>query len=236
MGQLLYKKCKNLSILFVEDYLPLQKKIASVLCDYFGEVHTALNGKEGLEIYENYQEKNGKPFDIVMTDYEMPKLTGIELIKAIKEENENQVFIVISAHQNPKYLIEYINLDILYFIPKPLSPENILSVLSKVSDKFDSSKDELVHISDSLTWNKTKKSIFYNKELVILAKYDLLLFEILVEYFGLICPIDKILDYFYLNNEDVKQDNIRNMVVRLRKKIPNIKIINIYGIGYKLKI
>jgi DNA-binding response OmpR family regulator len=236
MGQLLYEKCKNLNILFVEDYIPLQKKISSVLCDYFAEVHTASNGKEALEIYENYHEKNGKPFDIVMTDYEMPKLTGIELIKAIKEQNENQVFIVISAHQNPEYLIEFINLGILYFVPKPISPENMMAVLARVGDKFDSVNDELFHLNDSITWNKTKKSIFYNNELVILAKYDLLLFEILVEYFGLICPIDKILTHFYLHNEDIKQDNIRNMVVRLRKKIPEIAIENIYGVGYKLSI
>lgn len=236
MGQSLYKKCKDLSILFVEDYIPLQKKISSVLRDYFAHVQTASNGEEGVKEYEKFQEKNGKNFDIVMTDYEMPKVTGIELIKAIKEYNNEQIFIVISAHQNPEYLIEFINLGILHFVPKPIGPENMLNVLTKVSNKFDTLSDELFHISDSLIWNKTKKAVLYNNKLVRLAKYDLLLFEILMEHFELICPIDKILTHFYLNNEDIKQDNIRNMVVRLRKKIPKITIDNLYGMGYKLSI
>ncbi|WP_345979336.1 response regulator [Sulfurimonas sp. HSL3-2] len=235
MGQSLYEKCKNLSILFVEDYLPLQKKISSVLGDYFDYVQTASNGEEGLERYKEFQEKNGKFFDIVMTDYEMPKVNGIELIRTIKEQNKDQVFIVISAHQNPEYLIEFINLGILHFIPKPIGPENMLEVLEKVSDIAVLS-DELLHINSSLVWNKTKKSLFYKDELLNLAKYDLLLLEVLLEDFGFICTIERILNHFYIYNEDIKQENIRNMVVRLRKKIPEITITSMYAIGYKLNV
>ena len=233
MGQSLYKKCKNLTILFIEDYIPLQKKIASVLSDYFDFAQVASNGEEGLSEYEKFQQKNGKNFDIVMTDYEMPRVNGIELIKAIKEQNKEQNFIVISAHQNPEYLIEFINLGILHFVPKPISPENMLEVLDKVSDIAIQDK-ELFHINNFLVWNKMNKSLFYKDELVNLAKYDLLLLEVLVEDFGFICTIERILNHFYIYNEDIKQDNIRNMVVRLRKKIPDINIISNYGIGYKL--
>jgi DNA-binding response OmpR family regulator len=233
MGQSLYRKCKNLSILFVEDYIPLQEKISSVLNDYFGHVQTASNGEEGLQVYENFKKKSGKFFDVVMTDYEMPKTNGITLIKEIKKQNKDQVFIVISAHQNPEYLIEYINLGILYFVPKPIGPENMLAVLEKASDAF-TKYDELFHINSALAWNKNKKALFYNNELLVLAKYDLLLLEVLLEDFGFICTTDKIVNHFYLYNEDIKQDNIRNMIVRLRKKIPGISISSQYGIGYKL--
>lgn len=234
MGQSLYKKCKHLSILFVEDYIPLQEKISSVLCDYFGYVQTASNGEEGLREYEKFQEKNKKNFDIVMTDYQMPKLTGIELIKAIKQHNKEQIFIVISAHQNTEYLIEYINLGISYFVPKPIGPENMLAVLENVGNVFKS--NESVRLNSALVWNKSQKALFYNNELLTLAKYDLLLFEVLLENIGFICSIDKILNHFYLYNEDIKQENIRNMVVRLRKKIPDINIKSIYGIGYLLSV
>ncbi|MDD2640129.1 MAG: response regulator [Arcobacteraceae bacterium] len=234
MGQSLYKKCKHLSILLIEDYIPLQEKISSILCDYFGHVQTASNGEEGLKEYEKFYEKNGKNFDIVMTDYEMPKYTGIELIKAIKKHHKEQIFIVISAHQNPEYLIEFINLGILYFVPKPIGPENMLTVLNKVGDMFE--HDELIELKRDLVWNKTKKLLFYQNELLYLAKYDLLLFEVLLEDFGVICTNGKILNHFYLHDEDIKQDNIRNMVVRLRKKIPHITINSSYGMGYILTI
>lgn len=234
MKQALDKKCKNLTILFIEDYIPLQKKIASVLSDYFENVEIASDGKEGIEKYKKIYEKNGKFYDIVITDYEMPKINGIELIKTVKKLNDKQIFIVISAYQNSEYLIEYINLGIEYFIPKPIGPDNLLNVLDKVSDKFIFKNNELFYLNDSLIWDKKNKLLFCNNESLKLSKYDLLLFEILVDSYGSLCNIDRILSHFYINNEDIQQENIRNMVVRLRKKIPKVTIESIYAMGYKL--
>jgi len=229
----LCKKCKTLSILLVEDYLPLQKKIATFLDGYFGDVHIATNGAEGLEAYKKYQRTNEKFFDVVMSDYEMPKLNGIELIKAIQKENKNQIFVVISAHQNPEYLIEYINLGVMHFIPKPINPEKILEVLNKICELF-TKECNLLHINTTLSWDRDKKTLFYNGELLHLSKYDLLLLEALLENFGFICSNEKIVSHFYINCEDIKVENIRNMVVRLRKKIPKINIESIYGVGYRV--
>jgi len=234
MGQNLYKKCKNLTILFVEDYLPLQKRVTSILNDYFKCVKTASNGKEGLKEYLAFKERTGSNYDIVMTDYEMPKFNGIELIKAIKKIYDKQVFIVISAHQNPEKLIEFINLDITHFATKPFGTKNMFEILNKISDKFMPKDDNLLYISDTLVWHKNEKSLFNKDKQIYLAKYDLLLLEILLKHFNFNCNIEVILSHFYMHNEDIKQNNIRNMIARLRKKIPNILIENIYGLGYKL--
>lgn len=234
MEKKLYKKCNHLSVLLVEDYIPLQEEIACVLEDYFAIVQRASNGQEAFEIFTNYKTNNQKFFDIVITDYEMPLLNGIELIRKIKKTNKNQIFIVISAHQKPEYLIEFINLGILNFLPKPINATNLLNILDKVGDMFIPGAENLFHINGSLVWNKKNKCLLYNNELLNLAKYDLLLFDILIEDFGLICTTQRIVDHFYLHNEDIKVENVRNMVVRLRKKIPEISIQSIYGVGYKL--
>ncbi|MDX1809582.1 MAG: response regulator transcription factor [Sulfurospirillaceae bacterium] len=234
MAQKLYEKCKDLTILFVEDYLPLQKRLSSILSDYFKKVTTASNGEEGLKAYLDFKDTSGKFYDIVMTDCEMPKFNGMELIKAIKKENDDQIFIVISAHQKPEYLIEFINLGILHFAPKPVGTQNMLAVLNKVSDLFVSDHDAILQVSASLEWNKKKKALLYKGKQLDLAKYDVLLIEVLLENLGYTCTTDNIVNHFYLNNEDIKKDNVRNMIVRLKKKIPDVVIESIYGIGYKL--
>lgn len=221
-------------MLLAEDYLPLQEKIALFLSNYFKEIHTASDGKEALEKYIDFKEKSGKHYDIVISDYEMPKINGIELIKMIKSQHNEQIFIVISAHQKPEYLIAFINLGILHFIPKPIEPHQMLTVFDKVSDVIE--KSDVQHLSDAHSWYKKSKNLSYKKEQIPLSKYDVLLFEILVEHIGLACSHEKILDHFYLHNEDIQKENIRNMIIRLRKKIPNISIENVYAIGYKLEV
>lgn len=228
-------KCQNLTVLLIEDYLPLQEKIASFLSDYFNEIHVASDGAEGLEKYITFKKEYGKHYDIVISDYEMPKLNGIELIKKIKELSTKQVFIVISAHQDPKYLIEFINLGILHFIPKPLQPQEILTVLEKVSTNLVDKDDNVKILSRTHSWHTIHKSLSYKGKYIKLSKYDILLFEILIQDIGVACSSEKILDYFYLFNEDIQKENIRNMIIRLRKKIPNTTIENLYAIGYMLK-
>jgi len=232
----LYEKSQNLTILFVEDYLPLQKIIASILKDYFNHVTVSSNGEDALKEYISFEEKNQKPYDIVMTDFEMPKLNGLELITEIRKRDEKQIFIVISAHQDSNNLIEFINLGIKYFASKPIGRQNMINVLDKVCSIFSSSSENILYINRSLIWHKKEKSLFYNDEHIDLAKYDSLLLEVLVDSFNLGCSIDNILNHFYINHADIKKSNIRNMVTRLRKKIPDIKIENTYGVGYKLSI
>jgi CheY-like chemotaxis protein len=56
------------------------------------EVHTAANGAEALAIY------NQQPFDLVITDFEMPKMKGSELAIAIKDRNPKQPVVMITAY------------------------------------------------------------------------------------------------------------------------------------------
>jgi CheY-like chemotaxis protein len=56
------------------------------------EVHTAANGAEALAIY------NQQPFDLVITDFEMPKMKGNELAAAIKDRNPKQPVVMITAY------------------------------------------------------------------------------------------------------------------------------------------
>ncbi|MDD3598138.1 helix-turn-helix domain-containing protein, partial [Sulfuricurvum sp.] len=61
-----------------------------------------------------------------------------------------------------------------------------------------------------------------------------LLMEILTQKFEQVCSTDDILYHFYLNTIDVSSDNIRSMMMRLRKKLPEKALTSIYGMGYRL--
>ncbi|NWF66941.1 MAG: response regulator [Campylobacterales bacterium] len=108
------------TILLVEDDDELRGHTQELLASIYKRVDIALDGKDGLDKYlEN-------DYDIVITYINMPNLNGIELIKAIREIREEQIVMVISAHNDSRYLIELIEIGVEKFILKPLQLVKLL--------------------------------------------------------------------------------------------------------------
>ncbi|PKM78663.1 MAG: two-component system response regulator [Firmicutes bacterium HGW-Firmicutes-15] len=116
---------QGLKVLYVEDDLDLRENTTRLLNSFFSEVTPAENGQVGLDIY-----REGS-YDIVITDINMPVMSGVRLSKVIKESNKKQVIIVISAHDEAKYLLDLINMGVDNFILKPLDIGQFFEVLHK---------------------------------------------------------------------------------------------------------
>ncbi|MCW8954721.1 MAG: response regulator [Sulfurimonas sp.] len=126
----LQKKAKKFSVLYVEDEPDLREKIALFLRKIFPHVDTAADGKEGLEKYLQ------NSYDIVITDILMPKMNGLELIRNIRQKNEKQEVIVISAYTDSEYLTQSIQLEVTGYIIKPVNFDQALKVLEQSIDKL----------------------------------------------------------------------------------------------------
>ena len=114
---------KGVSLLYVEDDRILQQETAQLLKNFFEKIDLAQNGEEGLELFEL-----GK-YEIIITDINMPKVNGVEMVKAIRRKDRHQMIIVISAHDEPHYLIDLINVGVQHFLSKPIDLTRLISVL-----------------------------------------------------------------------------------------------------------
>jgi DNA-binding response OmpR family regulator len=242
----LEKYTKDIEVLFVEDDEIIKKETKELLEEIFQkEITVASNGKEGLDKYNTYYSKNNKYFDLVITDIQMPIMNGIEFTKEIYSINTNQSLIVLSAHNDSKYLMELINLGITQFILKPLDYDNFVDVIYKVSKEiyFEiySLKDEynpIINLASELYWNKDLDQLLYNGQIVKLTKKEFLLMKILLKIPDKTHTIEEILLNLYSDTEDKSPDvsNLKNIIARLRKKVPELIIENVYSFGYRLNI
>lgn len=124
----------GLTILYVEDDDEVRKSTLGLLNSVCPLVTTAENGAEGLELF-----KNGT-FDIVISDINMPEMNGIEMIRKIKELNQDQNIIMVSGHNENEYLLQLIHLGISRFILKPLQTNEFLTVMLKVTENIFNAK------------------------------------------------------------------------------------------------
>jgi len=238
--QTLFKKTRDLTLLFVEDYEPLRDEMAEIFEDLFRTVEVASDGKEGLSVYQAFYEKHAKHFDIVMTDIQMPVMNGVALSKEIHKMNPDQQIIVLSAHTDSEYLLELINMNIAQFLTKPIEHDSLMEVLCTVSNKVNVNREHdpedlvLIDLGEGYIWD-TETSVLQKGETFIgLTRNEILLMQLLIRKKEQICTNEDILNDFYANNIDISETSIRNMVFKLRKKLPSSAVQSIYAMGYKL--
>jgi DNA-binding response OmpR family regulator len=240
---LLEKYSKDISILFVEDDFSIRTETKELLAEIFSIVHIAVDGKDGLEKYLDFHKTNDKYFDLVLSDIKMPNMDGIDLVKAIYKENPKQIVLVLSAHNESEYLMELINIGIRQFILKPLEYNNFLDVIFKINkdiyfEKNEEKASDLIKLAQNLFWNKKTEELIDNNCVVKLTKKELILISLLLKYPEKTCDIDEIISMMWLDDIDKNPDitNLKNIISRLRKKVPDLNIENIYSFGYKIHI
>ncbi|WP_457553536.1 response regulator [Desulfobacula sp.] len=133
------------SILIVDDSLPMRSVIKRTLkAAGYGnsDFHEAANGKEALELM-----KNGW-IDIVMTDYNMPVMNGLELIRALKKDDilKDIPVVVISTEGNKAKIKTFMESGAAGYVTKPFTPETIRDLINNILG--DISYDEDLDDSD----------------------------------------------------------------------------------------
>jgi len=112
-------------ILYVEDNEEARRYTLETLKRFFTHITIAVDGADGL-----LQFKTSK-FDLVLTDINMPKMNGIEMIRQIKEIDNQTSILVLSAHDETDYFTETINLGIDGYLLKPLDITQFVKTLNK---------------------------------------------------------------------------------------------------------
>lgn len=220
------------SVLYAEDDVNVRKNYVLYLENYFSNIYEADDGKEALAIY-----KDKKP-DLLLLDITMPEINGLELAKTIRKTDEDTPIIILSAHSNREFLFEAVKLNLVDYLIKPINRNEFKNVieatLEKVNKSKTSPKDEKIYVSRTCYWDKSKRLFFYRNRIVDLTKNERILFELLLNNKNQIVKPAQISEYVWDNENNVNDASIRNLVKRLRKKLPVDVVQSIYGSGYIL--
>jgi DNA-binding response OmpR family regulator len=226
---------KNMSILIAEDHVVVHNNLKKILSSLFATVDSAYDGKEALSLYKEKHKQN-KMYDIVLSDISMPYVDGLELTKIIKEINPSQDVIILSAHKEVDYLLEFINLGVSRFIPKPVVLDFFLDELFLVClDIYNQNElSNIINLSHNIFYNKEEKALYMDETPVILSVYESLIIEKLISKLNLSVSNDEIVNHLYIYLKDVNPENIRKLMYRLRQKLPNEFIQSVHGVGYRI--
>lgn len=232
----LRKYTKNMRILVVEDYEVLQKSIEKIFTSLFMEVHVASDGVEALRLYKEKIAK-GERYDIILSDIAMPNMNGVTLTKEIRAIDKEQIILIFSAHQDSKYLLELINLEVRRFILKPISLHTLLDEILWICKSLYDAKNlsQKIILRENVMYDKDTRELFIDGAVIKLTQHERLILELFVSKLNQTLSNEEIINHLYLFGIDIELSNVRKVVYKLRKKLSNNLIENIHSIGYKIK-
>jgi diguanylate cyclase (GGDEF)-like protein len=164
------------TILYVEDDELVREGYALALKRIAKRLYTASNGEEGLELYRHHQP------DIVISDINMPRMNGIEMVKAIKAFDEQANIIFTTAHSESQYLIEAINLQVEGYLIKPVAKKALFKLIEKLTSLIEIRREneQQRQILQSIIDARSSKSIVIRNDCTLLFANQSFL-----EFFGL---------------------------------------------------
>ena len=220
------------TILYAEDEEQTRLNYTNYLNRIFKEVYSVSNGEEALIQYE----KN-KP-DILLLDINMPKINGLEVAKRVRLKDKKTRIIILTAHLEQDKLLFAAELNLTKYLPKPISRSELKSALSEAVSQLQELKEDLnlIILEEGYTWNKDSNILKYQDSDVKLTKYEILLLELLGSAQNRIFNLDEISLHLWSDVEDLETNTtkLKDIIKRIRKKLPKNAIENIYGAGYKL--
>ncbi|WP_035075230.1 response regulator [Maridesulfovibrio zosterae] len=133
----------NKKLMLVDDEEGIRRFLGLTLMDLGYTVESAENGKAALELLVSFQP------DIILTDIKMPRMDGIDLLKAVKSDYSHIEVIMLTGHGDLDLAIESLKFEAADFITKPVNDEVLEISLKRVIEKIEM-KDQIREYTENL--------------------------------------------------------------------------------------
>ncbi len=225
----------KIKLLLVEDdpdFRALVKNSLAITGEY--NICTAGNGKEGLEAYKKFNP------DIIVSDVDMPQMSGLEMVKEIRKQNKVILILMASGLTKGEDLSAGYNADIDNYIKKPYIPAELdlqIKALLKRIDKNEKEPQNKLYQFGSFLFDIANQCLIYEKEKLKLTPHETNILSILHENKNNIVKREDMLNKIWGSNSHFHSRSLDVFITKLRKyleKDSTVQIETIRGKGLRL--
>lgn len=123
---------KNMKILVVDDFSTMRRIVKNILRQLgFNNILEADDGSTGLDILQK------EKIDMVISDWNMPKMTGLELLKVVRADDalRDIPFLMVTAEAQQENIIEAVKSGVNNYIVKPFTAETLGKKIEQIFNK-----------------------------------------------------------------------------------------------------
>jgi two-component system, OmpR family, response regulator len=217
-------------VLLLEDDVALSDLLNEHLEDKGYDVTLCTNGQDALEALIDQK------YDIALLDINTPIISGIEVLKTIRNEYKNNTpVIILTAYQDTKHLKESFENGVDDYIKKPFDLEELDQRILKLCRQFFIEQDNKIKIDENILFEPETCHIFKYEKIIKLAQKERDILKYFCAHRNRVVSSEELLQNIWAYDEMPTDATIRVYIKNLREIIGKDKITTIRAIGYRFE-
>jgi DNA-binding response OmpR family regulator len=221
-------------VLVVEDEERLAQNVAAILRNnILCAVDIATDGEEGLFL------AGGNPYDLLVLDLMLPRLTGLEVLTRLRGEGKNIPVLVLTARDEKEVVIELLNAGADDYLTKPFDLGEFVARCKALLRRGKGEHSPVIQ-TGSLEVNTVLRAVHVNGKRIVLTAMEYRVLEYLAMRRGALVSKEELLEHLYDYSWEKFGNVIEVYISGLRRKIEGVageKLIQtVRGLGYTLRL
>ncbi|WP_028299321.1 response regulator transcription factor [Oceanospirillum beijerinckii] len=222
-----------MKILILEDDQALQRQLADTLLAENYEVDTRSDGDDGLFMAREYE------YDLAIIDIGLPKISGIDVIKSLRAENNTLPILILTARSSWKDKVHGLKAGADDYLVKPFEIEELLARLEALLRRASGYSSHVIQ-QGPIKLDTQTQELWVDDLEVDLTAFEYKLLEYFLRHPKRIVSKSALMDYLYDEESDRDVNVLEVLIGRLRRKLDpdnHIKPIEtLRGRGYRFAI
>lgn len=221
-----------MKFLLVEDDVALAGAIEQLLAEHHYVMDLATDGVMGRDMAEAF------PYDLILLDWLLPKLEGIELCKYLRKEGNYTPIILLTARNDSTDKVAGLDAGADDYLVKPFGFEELLARIRALLRRAEGIVSPVLQWGD-LCLDPRSSEVTCRSVPISLTPKEYALLELFLRNPSRIFSLDNLLDKVWPFDDTPNVGSVRTHIKGLRQKLkkaglPDI-IATVYGLGYRLK-
>ena len=223
----------TMRVLLVEDEAPLRETLAARLKRDGFAVDAAGDGEEGLYLGREV------PFDVAIIDLGLPKLSGMDLVKQLREAGQRCPILILTARSSWQDKVQGLKNGADDYLVKPFHVEELLARLNALVRRASGWSRPLLECGP-ITLDTTAQTVTVNGQPVDLTSYEYKVLEYLMLHAGELVSKADLTEHIYQQDFDRDSNVLEVFIGRLRRKLDPDNAIKpietVRGRGYRFAL